>query len=263
VTAYVVVGVTAFVAAALTLFSGFGLGTLLLPVLALFFPVEAAVAATAVVHLLNSLFKLTLIGRDAKARVVLTFGIPAAAAAMLGAWLLTMLSGLPVLLRYDLGGRQAEITPVKLVIAALIFAFAVADLWPGASRVAFGPRLIPVGGLISGLFGGLSGHQGALRSAFLIKAGLTKREFVGTSATCAVLVDLSRIAVYGAGFVTGTFAAAGEGGGQALLAVGTGCAFAGSFIGTRLLEKVTLITLQRAVGTMLLIVAIAMGSGWI
>ena len=50
---YVVVCATALIVAALTLFSGFGLGTLLMPAFALFFPVTVAVAATAVVHLAN------------------------------------------------------------------------------------------------------------------------------------------------------------------------------------------------------------------
>jgi uncharacterized membrane protein YfcA len=261
--AYLIVGLTAFLAAALTLFSGFGLGTLLLPVLALFFPIEVAVAGTAVVHLLNNLFKLALIGKDARLRVVLTFGVPAALAAMAGAWLLTVLAGMPVLLRYQLWGHEAEVTSVRLVVAALIFAFAVADLMPGKTGVALGPRWMPLGGLLSGLFGGLSGHQGALRSVFLIRAGLTKEEFVGTSATIAVMVDLSRIAVYGVTLLAGSFRVLGESGGYALLAVGTASAFAGSFAGTRLVKKVTLVTLQHIVGALLLVVAVAMGSGWI
>ena len=45
---YVIVCSSALVIALLTLFSGFGLGTLLMPAFALFFPVEVAVAATAV-----------------------------------------------------------------------------------------------------------------------------------------------------------------------------------------------------------------------
>jgi len=40
------------------LLSGFGLGTLLLPVFALFFPLPVAIAATALVHLANNFFKL-------------------------------------------------------------------------------------------------------------------------------------------------------------------------------------------------------------
>jgi hypothetical protein len=56
--AYVVVCVVALIVAALTLFSGFGLGTLLMPAFAIFFPVTVAVAATAAVHLANNLFKV-------------------------------------------------------------------------------------------------------------------------------------------------------------------------------------------------------------
>ncbi len=57
---YVVICGAAVIVAALTLFSGFGLGTILMPAFALFFPIEVAVAATAVVHLANNLFKVFL-----------------------------------------------------------------------------------------------------------------------------------------------------------------------------------------------------------
>ncbi len=76
-TAYLAVALTAFLAAGLTLYSGFGLGTILLPVFALFFPVEMAVVATALVHGANNVFKVTLLGRYADREVVLKFGLPA------------------------------------------------------------------------------------------------------------------------------------------------------------------------------------------
>jgi uncharacterized membrane protein YfcA len=60
-----IVCVAALLASALTLFSGFGLGTLLMPVVALFFPLELAIAMTAMVHLANTLFKIGLLGRKA------------------------------------------------------------------------------------------------------------------------------------------------------------------------------------------------------
>jgi uncharacterized membrane protein YfcA len=85
----------AFLAAGLTLFSGFGLGTLVMPVFAFFFPVELAVSMTAVVHLLNNMLKVGLLGRYAVREVVLQFGVPAILAAFAGAWVLADLSGLP------------------------------------------------------------------------------------------------------------------------------------------------------------------------
>ena len=63
---YAVICTVAIVVSALTLFSGFGLGTLLMPAFALFFPINVAVAATAVVHLVNNLFKLLLVGKHAE-----------------------------------------------------------------------------------------------------------------------------------------------------------------------------------------------------
>ena len=258
---YLVVCLTALVAAGLTFFSGFGLGTLLLPALALFFPVQIAVSATAVVHLLNNLFKLLLVGRHARLKVVLAFGLPATLSALVGAWLLLRLADLPALYDYDLWGRAAHVTPIKLVVAGLILVFAVLDLLPGERAVGFDRKWIPLGGVLSGLLGGLSGHQGALRSAFLIKAGLGKEGFVGTGTACSVLVDLARITVYGTSFLGDDLREIWQGPGWTVLAGATVSAFVGSFVGARLIRKVALTTLQRTVGAMLMLAALALGAG--
>ena len=68
---YLLIALSSFFVAGLTFFSGFGLGTLLLPLFALFFPVPVAVAVTAVVHLLNNLSKVVLVGRHASRGIFL------------------------------------------------------------------------------------------------------------------------------------------------------------------------------------------------
>jgi uncharacterized membrane protein YfcA len=80
---YLIICLAALISSGLTLFSGFGLGTLLMPVFAVFFPVEIAIALTAIVHFLNNLFKLALLGKHADKTVVLKFGIPAFVTALL------------------------------------------------------------------------------------------------------------------------------------------------------------------------------------
>src|SRR5918995_1196011 len=92
--AFAVVCGVAFLASGLTFFSGFGLGTLLLPAFALFFPVDRAIALTAVVHFLNNLFKLGLVGQQADRRVGLRFGLPAVVASFVGAGVLVWLADL-------------------------------------------------------------------------------------------------------------------------------------------------------------------------
>jgi uncharacterized membrane protein YfcA len=255
---YVVVCGVALLASGLTLFSGFGLGTLLLPAFALFFPVEIAVSATAAVHLANNFFKLLLVGRHAEPRPVLAFGLPAIPGAFVGALVLTRLAAMPDILSYSLLGRDIAISGVKLVVALLIAVFAVADLAPAADRLAFAPRWLPAGGLLSGFFGGISGHQGALRTAFLIRCGMSKRAFIGTGVVCAVLVDLTRITVYGTA-LSSPVADVGYDGG--LIVAACFAALVGAWIGVRLLGRVTLIFVRRLVGVMLLAMAMAMGLG--
>ncbi len=159
-------------AAWLTMYSGFGLGTLLLPVFALFFPVEVAVAATAVVHSANNLFKIGLVGRYADRQLVLHFGVPAMLAAFAGAAALGYVAHLGEVVAWSLGSRQAVITPLKLVMGLLMLIFALFELLPRLRELKIDRRWLVPGGLLSGFFGGFSGHQGALRSAFLAKVGI-------------------------------------------------------------------------------------------
>lgn len=248
----IVIGVAACLTSALTLLSGFGLGTVLTPVFALFFPVSLAIAATAVVHFANNLFKLGLLAGQADWRVVARFSVPATLAAVIGAGALTWFDRMPPLLAYGLAGAEHEITAIKAVVGTLIVVFALLELSPRAQGVALPARYLPLGGALSGFFGGLSGNQGALRSAFLIRAGLSKEAFVATGVVSAVIVDAVRLAVYGTGILAEHFARS-----QQLVlpvAVGTACAFAGAFIGKRLLRKVTLRAVQITVAGMMLLV---------
>lgn len=257
---YFAVSFAALVAAALTLFSGFGLGTLLMPVFAIFFPLPVAVAATAVVHLANNLFKLALTGRDADWRVAMRFGVPAALAALAGAALLQAASGLPVLAEYRLGERICQVTVLKLAMAAVILGFTVYELHPRWSKVAFDAKWLPWGGVLSGFFGGLSGHQGALRSAFLLRAGLSREAFIATGVVGAVIVDTMRLGVYGAGYFGGQFVLLDT---HAWTLVGTasGAAFLGSFLGAKLVAKVTLRKVQITVAVLLGLLAVALAAG--
>ncbi len=255
---YAIIGLAAFLASGLTLFSGFGLGTLLLPVMALFFPIDLAIALTAVVHALNNLFKCWLLGRHADRAVVLKFGLPAILSAMLGARLLLYLSDLQPLLHYQLWGREADVMPVKLVVAALMVVFALFELAPRRAPLALTPRYLPLGGMLSGFFGGLSGHQGALRSAFLIKAGLTKESFIATGVVISLLVDIPRIVLYGVS-LPGLHLIDN----RLLLATAVLAAFGGAWLGNRWLKKVTLRLVQSLVAVMLLAIAAALGSGLI
>jgi uncharacterized membrane protein YfcA len=256
-----IVAAAAFAISGLTVFSGFGLGTLLLPVFAIFFPVEVAVAATAVVHAANSLLKASVFGKDADWAIVLRFGIPAIVAAFLGAAALGLVAGLPPMVEYTIGSHRASVTPVKLILGVLMVGFALFELLPRLRAIRFDRKRLVLGGLLSGFFGGLSGHQGALRSAFLAKMEITTEAFVGTTAVVALLVDLARISVYWATFSVAGSDLQGEAGRLALSAIAA--AFVGVIVGRQFVGAVTMKMIQTLTGIMLLGVALALGSGLI
>jgi uncharacterized membrane protein YfcA len=249
------VGATALLASLLTLYSGFGLGTLLLPVFALFFPVEIAVALTAVVHFVNNLFKLAVFGRHGLARVVLLFGGAAVPAAWLGAHVQTLLAGAstdPI----HLAGREVE--PVKLVVGALMIVFAVLESARRLEEMRFGARMLPLGGLLSGFFGGLSGHQGALRSAFLVRTLTERAAFVATTAWISSLVDVTRLAVYGSSY--GDVFSSDR---LPPLAAGAFGALGGVLLGRRMLPRVTMRGIRLLVAVLLLAVGGGLALGFL
>ncbi|MBU0973022.1 MAG: sulfite exporter TauE/SafE family protein [Proteobacteria bacterium] len=260
---YLIICTSAVLVSGLTLFSGFGLGTILMPVFALFFPVKVAVAATAIVHLANNIFKAALLGHHADFRMVVKFALPAAMAAVLGATMLNFFSGLAPILEYEIGTRLCSITWVKTIVAALIIVFSLVEVSSKFDDLSFDTKYIPLGGVISGFLGGLSGHQGALRTAFLIRAGLPKERFVGTMILSAIVVDISRVGVYGLTFYLSDFELMQAQGSLGLVAAGSAAAFTGAFIGTRMLKKITMGTLQKIVGILLIVLALAMGTGLI
>ena len=237
-------------ASILTFFSGFGLGTLLLPAFAIVFPLDVAIAATAIVHLANNVWKGALVGRAADWSVVARFGIPALLGALAGAGLLLFLEG-DTLLEYQLGGPR-NVTALGLVVGGLITVFALFDLVPRLKDLSVSRRYLIPGGVLSGFFGGLSGHQGALRSVFLTKLGMQAKVFVATGTICAILVDVSRLAVYATSYARNTSAIT-EAGGWPLLGGAVLMAFLGAIIGAKLLHKATIEGIRILVGILLLI----------
>lgn len=262
---FVIITIVSVLVAALTLVSGFGLGTLLLPAFAIFFPVEIAIAATAVVHFVNNLFRLGLVARWAQWDVVVRFGVPAVFAAFIGAGLMSLTASTLPLVEYRLGPFPCKVTLLKLVIAILLAVFAGLELWPRYEKMQFPRKSLPIGGALSGFFGGISGMQGALRAPFLLHIGLTKQQFVGTTNVISTIVDVARLITYAVGFTwlvkSQDYQVLTES--RVIILVIVACigGCIGSVIGARLIKKITRRTIRFAIAGLLFLSAIALGSG--
>jgi uncharacterized protein len=245
---YIIICCAALLGSCLTFFSGFGLGTLLTPVFALFFPIELAIAMTAIVHLSNNVFKFGLVGHKMDKSVVLWFGTPSVLGAFLGAYVLKSMSSSMNSIPISVIGFEHETTILKIVIGIVLIVFALWEIIPKLSKMSFDAKYLPLGGLLSGFFGGLSGMQGALRSAFLLRTGLSKEEFIATGIFIACLVDVSRLSIYGQHFRQ--YAAQFN---FSLIACAALSAFVGAYVGNIFLKKITLQAVQYSVATALII----------
>lgn len=112
--------IVCFVGSLLTFFSGFGLGTLLLPVFNLFFPIHIAIGLTAIVHFLNNAFKLALMLKYVDWKMVFTFGVPAMLGAILGANILRLLTFQYMEIHYNIFNLECTNSVLKICIGLLL-----------------------------------------------------------------------------------------------------------------------------------------------
>ncbi|GIT41306.1 MAG: hypothetical protein Ct9H300mP10_03160 [Methanobacteriota archaeon] len=172
--------VGAFIAAALTVPAGFGLSTILTPLVLLVMGPHEAVAVVAVVHGAHNAGKFAALRESVDFVAFRRYGIWLVMGAILGA-----------ILQNEVPQR-----PLLALIGAFLVTLPVLSLsekWTGYSIPEANDRL---GGFGSGLMGGLTGHQGALRAMFLTRRLPDKMEYAATASVLALCVDLSRIPVY-------------------------------------------------------------------
>lgn len=176
----ILVGLVAFIAGATASVIGFGIGSLLTPLLATRLGVGVAVACVAIPHLAGGLLRGWKLRRSIDWPLIVRFGLVSAAGGIVGA--LAFASLAPALLARVLGAL--------LVLTAVAGASDWSRRWKPQGAVAW------ILGALSGFFGGVVGNQGGLRAAALSAFGLEPAVFVATSTVVGVMVDLVRLPVY-------------------------------------------------------------------
>ena len=228
--------IAAVLAGAIASLSGFGIGSILTPLLAVYFGTKLAVAMVSVPHLVGTALRFALIRRHLDRRVLVTFGITSAIGGLIGALLHVWLKS--VVLSYVLG--------CLLVFAGLM---GVTGL---ASHMRFGRTTGWIAGALSGIFGGLVGNQGGIRSAALLGFEVSKESFVATATAIALLVDLFRMPVYAATQYRDILSA------WKMVLIATAGVVAGTVIGKPILQRIPDTTYRLLVAMLVLALGIAM-----
>lgn len=204
----------AILAGATASVTGFGIGSLLTPLLATRYGMQTSIAAVSIPHVVATALRAWRLRAHVDGAVLRSFGLWSAAGGFAGALLYA---------------RAASRT-LTIILALLLLLTAVAALTDWLRRLHPHGAGASALGLTSGLFGGLAGNQGGLRSAALLGFPLAPLAFVATATATGLLVDAARMPVYlwrsGAALVP--------------LATPIGVAVAGVVVGTLLGERALL-----------------------
>lgn len=223
----------AAIAGAVASVAGFGIGSLLTPLLALQAGAKLAVAVIAVPHFLGTALRFWMMRRHIDRRLLWNFGLTSAAFGLIGA----------VIHAYATSGQLSWIFGGLLILAG------VSTLTGFMERLRPGRKAAWLAGALSGIFGGLVGNQGGIRTAALLGFRVSRDAFVATATAIALMVDLGRLPVY---LVTGWSELWRQGPALAIASVGV---LVGTITGARLLRRIP----ERIFHRVVAIIVIALG----
>lgn len=159
---------------------GFGIGSLLTPLLATRLGMSVAVAAVAIPHALATGVRCWRLRREIDREVFVRFGVLSAVGGLVGALLYTRLG----------------VTALTRVLGGLLLLTAAAGITGWSSRWRPRGAMVWLLGVGSGFFGGIAGNQGGLRAAALTAFRLAPAVFVATATASGMMVDLARVPIY-------------------------------------------------------------------
>src|ERR1051326_1811811 len=231
--------VAAILAGAIASLAGFGIGSVLTPLLALSVGTKEAVVAVSIPHLIATAIRFWSLRHTIDMHVLKHFGIASAAGGLTGALL---------------GARFSS--PILAYILGVLLVFAgVTGLTGIAQKMRFGRRAAWLGDASSGLLGGLVGNQGGIRSAALLGFNLDAKTFVATATAIALIVDGARMPVY---FFTHPHTVRRT---ALWIAVMVAGGIIGTVAGGRVLRRIPEIYFRRLVSLLILALGVVMLSG--
>lgn len=176
----IILAIVAVVAGAIASLAGFGIGSLLTPLLAVKTGIGIAVAGVSIAHFFGTALRFFLIRRFINKRILISFGLTSAAGGLVGALL----------------HNTFQNVVLTIIFGCLLVFAGMSGLTGLTNKLRFKGVIIWIAGGISGFFGGMVGNQGSIRSAALLGFELDKEQFVATATGIALMVDVARVPIY-------------------------------------------------------------------
>ncbi|MHC4641425.1 MAG: sulfite exporter TauE/SafE family protein [Planctomycetota bacterium] len=169
-----------FIASAIGTITGFGLSTVMIPVVLLFYPLSQTLFFVGIIHLFGNIWKLVLFRHGIRWKLILTFGIPGIAASLLGA-----------LLAFEVPAGLLSRILAAFMIIYVMYLFAKPSF-----KIRQGTASAVSGGALSGFLAGIFGMGGAVRGLFLSAFDLPKTVYIATAGAIALFIDTTRVTTY-------------------------------------------------------------------
>ena len=161
-------------------FAGFGISTIMIPVLLLFFKLPETLLFVGILHLFDDIWKIVLFKKGIRWKLILSFGIPGIIASYIGASLILNISQI-VLSR---------------ILAAFFLAYVIFIIIKPNWKLIESYPIATIGGTLSGFFAGIFGVGGAIRGIFLSAFNLPKEAYLFTAGAISAVIDITRISKY-------------------------------------------------------------------
>jgi len=159
--------------------SGFGLSTIMLPTLLLFFPFAQVVLLVSIIHWVHGGLNTLLFREGINWHLFAYFGIPGMITTVLGARLL--------------GIESKQLLPL---LGLFLIVYSLLLFLAPKFQLPHNRLMCVVGGSLSGFFAGIFGMRGTVRSMFLTAFNLPKVVYLATTSIISFSVDSTRLLVY-------------------------------------------------------------------
>ena len=172
--------VIVIIASGIGTITGFGISTIMIPVLLLFYPVPQTLFFVGIIHFFGNVWKLLLFRKGVRWKLILSFGVPGIIATYLGA---SLVFDIPAVV-------------LSRILGSFLITYVVYLFSKGSFKVK--PNLIfgACGGALSGFLAGVFGIGGAVRGLFLTAFDLPKAVYIATAGSIALFIDATRLTTY-------------------------------------------------------------------
>lgn len=160
--------------------AGFGISTIMVPILLVTLPLPQTLLLVGIVHWFNDIWKILLFRKGIRWKLLLAFGLPGIFASFLGSSLFLRVS-------HEILSRA---------LGAFLIAYVLFIIFNQTFKLSQKLSVAISSGALTGFFAGIFGIGGEINAVVLSTFNLEKAVYVATAGAISFMIDSTRIAIY-------------------------------------------------------------------